>query len=60
MLRQLVCVPQERIDSVYKDQDAWTKMSIMSTAGSAYFSADRTISEYAKDIWKVQPCHVPW
>ncbi|KAK9859846.1 hypothetical protein WJX84_005863 [Apatococcus fuscideae] len=51
---------QERIDSVYKDQDAWTKMSIMSTAGSAFFSADRTISEYAKDIWKVEPCHVPW
>ncbi|KAF5838571.1 phosphorylase, glycogen [Dunaliella salina] len=50
---------QERVDEAYKDQSRWNKMSIMSTAGSGKFSTDRTISNYAKDIWKVEPCKVP-
>lgn len=36
---------QDRVDAVYKDQAKWTKMSIMSTAGSGFFSSDRTIAE---------------
>ena len=44
------------MDEVYRDQVAWTRMSIMSTAGSGKFSSDRTISEYARDIWRCQPC----
>lgn len=39
---------QEKADAAYKDQKLWTKMSIMSTAGSGKFSTDRTISDYAK------------
>lgn len=50
---------QERMDETYKDSARWTRMSIMSTAGSGFFSSDRTIMEYARDIWKTQPCHVP-
>jgi len=50
---------QEKVDEAYKDQSRWNKMSIMSTAGSGKFSTDRTISNYAKDIWKVEPCKVP-
>ena len=34
-------------------------MGIMCTAGSGWFSSDRTIDEYAKEIWDVQPCVVP-
>jgi starch phosphorylase len=34
-------------------------MSIMSTAGSGKFSSDRTIGEYARDIWRCEPCPVP-
>lgn len=34
-------------------------MSIASTANMGKFSTDRTIAEYAKDIWKVQPVRVP-
>lgn len=49
---------QERVDKTYRDKAAWTRMSIMSTAGSGMFSSDRTIAEYAKDIWNVQPCPV--
>uniref|UniRef100_A0A7R9VNN3 Alpha-1,4 glucan phosphorylase n=1 Tax=Chlamydomonas euryale TaxID=1486919 RepID=A0A7R9VNN3_9CHLO len=50
---------QAKVDATYKDQAKWTRMSIMSTAGTGKFSTDRTISEYAKDIWGVQPCVVP-
>lgn len=37
----------------------WTKMSILNTAGSYKFSSDRTIREYAKDIWGIKPSPVP-
>ena len=50
---------QERVDETYKDSAKWTRMSIMSTAGSGFFSSDRTIDEYARDIWRTEPCHVP-
>lgn len=41
---------QDHIDEVYRDQEAWTEKSIMSTAGSGFFSSDRTILEYAKCV----------
>lgn len=44
---------QERVDEAYKDRKKWTKMSILSTAGSGKFSSDRTIAQYAKEIWKI-------
>ena len=37
-------------------QAAWTKKSILSVANMAKFSTDRTIAEYAKDIWDVKAC----
>ncbi|GFQ01442.1 alpha-1 4 glucan phosphorylase l-1 isozyme chloroplastic/amyloplastic [Phtheirospermum japonicum] len=46
---------QEKVDVAYRDQRRWTKMSILNTAGSSKFSSDRTIHEYAKDIWNIQP-----
>ena len=50
---------QAKVDETYKDKAKWTRMSIMSTAGSSKFSSDRTIAEYAKDIWNVKACVVP-
>ena len=38
-----------------QDPIAWTKKSILNIAGSGRFSSDRTISEYAREIWNVQP-----
>ncbi len=44
---------QRRVDDVYLDQTAWTRKSIINTANMAKFSSDRTISEYADEIWKI-------
>ncbi|XP_022879079.1 alpha-1,4 glucan phosphorylase L isozyme, chloroplastic/amyloplastic isoform X2 [Olea europaea var. sylvestris] len=46
---------QEKVDDAYRDQKRWTKMSVLNTAGSFKFSSDRTIHEYAKDIWSIKP-----
>ncbi len=45
---------QEKVSEAFKDEFAWTKMSILNTARSGKFSSDRTIREYADDIWKVK------
>ncbi|CAM6036663.1 unnamed protein product [Sphagnum compactum] len=50
---------QEEVDIAYKDQEKWTKMSILNVAGSYKFSSDRTIHEYANDIWDITPSAVP-
>lgn len=46
---------QERVDSTYRDSDLWTKMSIFNAAFMGKFSSDRTIKEYAEEIWNVKP-----
>ncbi|CAK9139429.1 unnamed protein product [Ilex paraguariensis] len=50
---------QARVDEAYKDRKRWIKMSILSTSGSGKFSSDRTISQYAKEIWNIEECCVP-
>lgn len=50
---------QATVDAKYKDKAAWTRSSIMSVAGSGFFSSDRTIKEYATQIWGAEPCPVP-
>ncbi|KAK5773451.1 hypothetical protein PVK06_049757 [Gossypium arboreum] len=50
---------QARVDEAYKDRKKWLKMSILSTAGSGKFSSDRTIAQYAKEIWNIEECRVP-
>jgi starch phosphorylase len=39
--------------------DAWTRKAILNVAGSGKFSSDRTIAEYASEIWDAEPCPVP-
>ena len=49
---------QQRVSETYKDQAKWGRMSIMNTANMGKFSTDRTIAEYAKDIWGVKPLSI--
>ena len=46
---------QERVDELYRKPAAWTKSAILNVAGMGVFSSDRTIHEYATEIWNVQP-----
>ncbi|HIE70423.1 MAG TPA: glycogen/starch/alpha-glucan phosphorylase [Planctomycetes bacterium] len=46
---------QERVDAAWRDPEAWTRKSILNSARMGRFSSDRTVWEYAMDIWKVQP-----
>ncbi|MBQ9036465.1 MAG: glycogen/starch/alpha-glucan phosphorylase [Erysipelotrichaceae bacterium] len=41
----------QKIDQMYKDQEKWNKMCLLNIASSGYFSTDRTIEEYNRDIW---------
>ena len=45
---------QEKVAEVYKDQDQWTRMSIINTACSGRFSTDRTMNDYNNEIWKME------
>jgi starch phosphorylase len=50
---------QQRVGELYADPEAWARAAIKNIACSGKFSSDRTIEEYARDIWHVEPCPVP-
>jgi len=52
------CDAHARVDAAYRDQAKWAKMAILNTARLGKFSSDRTIREYAKDIWALKPVKV--
>jgi starch phosphorylase len=47
-----------RLCQLYADSAGWARKAILNIAGSGKFSSDRTIAEYAADIWNVKPCPV--
>ena len=49
----------EQLGALYATPNAWARKAILNIAGSGKFSSDRTIAQYAGDIWKVEPCMVP-
>jgi starch phosphorylase len=53
------CDCQARVDAAFRDRDAWARMAIINTARMGKFSSDRTIREYAEDIWRLDAVPVP-
>ncbi|MCH3960685.1 MAG: glycogen/starch/alpha-glucan phosphorylase [Solobacterium sp.] len=49
---------QEKIEELYQDPHQWARMCLVNIAKSGYFSSDRTIEQYTKDIWKVKKLEV--
>ena len=50
---------QARVDAAYKDPQRWTRMAILNTARMGFFSSDRTILQYAREIWDLPQVIVP-
>ena len=46
---------QDEVDNLYQRPHEWARTSILNTAGMGKFSSDRTIAEYARDIWNIKP-----
>jgi glycogen phosphorylase len=48
-----------KLTELYVDGDAWVRKAILNVAASGKFSSDRTIAQYATEIWVAKPCPVP-
>jgi starch phosphorylase len=48
----------QRLGDLYADREEWSKKATLNIAASGRFSSDRTIAEYAKDIWRVERCPI--
>jgi starch phosphorylase len=46
---------QDKVDALYRNADEWTRRAVLNVAGMGMFSSDRTIAEYAHEIWKSKP-----
>ena len=53
------CQAQDRLGELYANPDEWARKAILNVASSGKFSSDRTIHEYATEIWKAEPCPIP-
>jgi starch phosphorylase len=49
---------QHRVDEVYRNHDQWDRMCLMNIANMGKFSSDRTILEYANEVWHLKPCPI--
>ena len=50
---------QAQVGCPLRGPDAWARKAILNVAHSGKFSSDRTIAEYAAEIWNAEPCPVP-
>jgi glycogen phosphorylase len=56
--RSYVDCHDHAVGPAWADQDRWTRMSILNTARSGFFSSDRTVRDYCRDIWHIEPVPV--
>jgi len=49
---------QKRVNEAYKDKNSWAQMAMLNTACAGKFSSDRTIEQYAQEIWKLEKVEV--
>jgi starch phosphorylase len=49
---------QQRVDAAFRDKARWAEMAILNTARMGKFSSDRTIAEYAREIWQLDPVKI--
>lgn len=52
---QSYCEAQEKVDTLYKDKKLWAKIILRNIASCGKFSSDRSIKEYAQEIWNIKP-----
>jgi starch phosphorylase len=52
------CQAQDEVSQAFLDKPRWGKMAVLNTARVGKFSSDRTILEYARDIWNLKPVRV--
>ena len=57
--RSYIDCHDQAVGPAWADQDQWTRMSILNTARSGFFSSDRTVRDYNRDIWHTDPVPVP-
>ena len=50
---------QAAAGALYVQPESWTQKAILNVAGSGKFSSDRTIAQYATEIWQAKPCPIP-
>ncbi len=48
----------DQVDALHRRPDEWTRKAILNVAHVGRFSSDRAVAEYARDIWRVEPCPV--
>ena len=53
------CDCQQRVDEAYRDRAGWARKAVLNTARVGKFSSDRTVREYAEQIWKLPPVPIP-
>ena len=49
----------QNLCNLYADGRGWARKAVLNIAGSGMFSSDRTIAQYATEIWNAKPCAVP-
>ena len=49
---------QDKVDALYRQRREWDRRAVINVASAGKFSSDRSIAEYAKNIWNIQPFDV--